>query len=90
MFLAWQWIALVVLALLGGLATIHYQRKAEAVAAKLSKDDRQVFYQKYMTRADRANMPARFNDLAAAADRVRGAKTGVTIIFAVTLLFFVI
>jgi hypothetical protein len=90
MFLAWQWIALIVLALLGGLATIHYQRKAEAVAARLSKDDRQIFYTKYMNRADRTTMPAKFNELAAAADRVRGARTGVTVILAITLLFFVI
>ena len=90
MFLAWQWIALIVLALLGGLVTINYQRKAEAVAGRLSKDDRQIFYSKYMNRADRAQMPAKFDDLAAAADRVRGARTGVTVILAVTLLFFVI
>ena len=90
MFLSWQWIALIVLALLGGLAAVHYQRKAEAVAERLSKDDRQIFYTKYMNRADRANMPAKFNELAAAADRVRGARTGVTVILAITLLFFVI
>ncbi|MFW5641586.1 MAG: hypothetical protein ACOCY0_02355 [Roseicyclus sp.] len=90
MFLSWQWIALIVLALLGGLATIHFQRRAEAVAERLSKDERQIFYTKYMNRSDRAGMPAKFDELAAAADRVRGARTGVTVILAITLLFFVI
>ena len=55
MFLAWQWIALILLAILGGAVAVFYQRRAEAVA-----------------------------------DRVRGARTGVTIILAVTLLYFVI
>lgn len=90
MFLAWQWIVLILLALLGAGVTIHYQRKAEAVAQTLSAEDRQTFNTRYMNRADRADMPSKFNDLAAAADRVRGARTGVTIIIAIALLFFVI
>lgn len=90
MFLAWQWIVLILLALLGAGVTIHYQHKAEAVAQTLSVEDRQTFNTRYMNRADRAEMPAKFNDLAAAADRVRGARTGVTIIIAIALLFFVI
>ena len=90
MFLAWQWIVLVGLALAGGIATIHYQRKAEAAAQALSAEDRQAFNTRYVNRSDRAGMPAKFNTLAAATDRVRGARTGVTIILAIALLFFVI
>lgn len=90
MFLAWQWIVLIALALLGAVATIHYQRKAEAEAQKLSVEDRRTFNTRYLNRADRADMPSRFNALATAADRVRGARTGVTVILAITLLFFVI
>ena len=90
MFLSWQWIVLIALAILGAVATLHYQRKAEAEAQKLSAEDRRTFNTRYISRADRADMPGRFNDLAAAADRVRGARTGVTIILAIALLFFVI
>ena len=90
MFLAWQWIILIVVALLGAVVTIRYQRKAEAVAQKLSAEDRLTFNNRYLNRGDRAGMPAKFNELAAAADRVRGARTGVTVIIAIALLFFVI
>ena len=90
MFLTWQWIVLVALALLGGVANLHYQRKADAVAQSLSAEDRRTFNARYLNRADRAGMPSRFDALAAASDRVRGARTGVTIILAIALLFFVI
>jgi hypothetical protein len=88
MFLTWQWIALIVIALLGGAVAVHYQRKAEQVAERLSPEDRQEFNTRYLNRADRAGMPAKFNDLAAASDRVRGARTGVTLILAIALFFF--
>jgi hypothetical protein len=90
MFLPWQWVALVVIALLGGAATIHYQRKADAIAARLTPEERQTFQTRYLNRGDRAEMPERFKDLAAATDRVRGARTGVTLIVAIAVLFFVI
>ena len=90
MFPAWQWTVLILLALLGGGVTLRLQCKAEAVAQSLSTEDRQAFNARYIRSADRAGMPAKFNDLAAAADRVRGARTGVTVIIAVALLIFVI
>jgi polysaccharide pyruvyl transferase WcaK-like protein len=90
MFLSWQWIILIGLAILGAVITIHYQRKAEAIGQSLSAEDRATFSTRYMNRADRAEMPAKFNDLAAASDRVRGARTGVTMIIAIALLFFLI
>jgi len=88
MFLTWQWIALIILALLGGVVAVHYQRKAEQVAERLSPEDRQEFNTRYINRAERAGMPAKFNDLAAASDRVRDARTGVTLILAIALFFF--
>lgn len=90
MFLAWQWIALIVIALLGGAVAVYYQRKAEEVAERLSPEDRRDFNTRYQNRGDRSGMPAKFNDLAAASDRVRGARTGVTVILAVALLFFLL
>jgi polysaccharide pyruvyl transferase WcaK-like protein len=90
MFVTWQWIILIALAILGAVATIHYQRKAEAVAQTLSAEDRLTFNNRYLNRGDRKDMPARFNDLAAATDRVRGARTGATVVIAIALLFFVI
>ncbi len=90
MFLDWQWITLVVLALLGGAVAIYYQRLAERVAATLSAEDRQTFYTRYHNSDDRAEMPARFTELAAAADRVKGARTGATLILAIAVLFFFI
>ena len=90
MFLTWQWITLIVLALLGGVVAVFYQNRAEAVANRLSAAERETFNTRYRNRADRANMPAKFNDLAAAADRVRGARAGVTMILAIAVLFFFI
>jgi hypothetical protein len=90
MFLTWQWIALIVIALLGGAVAVHYQRKAEQVAERLPSEDRQEFNTRYLNRADRAGMPEKYAELAAATDRVRGARTGVTVILAVALVFFLL
>jgi hypothetical protein len=90
MFLPWQWVVLVFLALLGGAVAVFYQRRADAVAARLSPEDRQEFHTRYRNRSDRAGMPGKYNELAAAADRARGARTGVTLLIAIALLFFVI
>lgn len=90
MFDTWQWIALVVIALLGGAVTVHFQRKAEAMAERLSRDDRQEFTTRYLNRGDRSSMPERFRDLAAASDRVRTARTGVTVTLALALLLFLL
>jgi hypothetical protein len=43
MFLSWQWIILIGLAILGAVITIHYQRKAEAIGQSLSAEDRATF-----------------------------------------------
>lgn len=90
MLISWQWILLIVIALIGGAVSIHYQRRAETIAARLTPEERAEFNTRFMTRADRAEMPARFNDLAAATDKVRGARSGVTVILAIALLYFLL
>ena len=90
MLISWQWILLIVIALVGGAVSIHYQRRAETIAARLTPEDSAEFNSRYIARADRAAMPGRFDDLAAATDRVRGARSGVTIILAIALLYILL
>jgi hypothetical protein len=83
-----QFLILILLAAIGTAISLVYHRRAEAIAAKLTPEDRQTFNTRYRNRSDRANMPAKFDDLAAAADKVRGARTGVTVILGIAVLFY--
>ena len=88
MFVPFQSLALVVIALLAAGVTLIYYRRAEAEAAKLSVADRKRFYSQFSSSADRANMPRHLGPLAQATDRARGARSGVIIIVTIAILFY--